>query len=117
LGDLGNPKIGQLQSTIRVQYHILGLDIAMDNPIPVRVSNRTRHLFDIVQRGSKGNSLLQSIGQRFLTQTACDHKPTVDKTGVFKRQNIGVIELGYEAGFTLKSVEHARRHIELVRHL
>lgn len=84
VGNFGNAKISQHQMVVIEQNEILGLDVAVNNSVLMRVSDGLEHLAGKIEREFGRKSLLQSLSQALFSQRKCHDQMLVNDFGILE---------------------------------
>ena len=105
-GRARDAEVHQLHNSLWREHHVGWLDVAMDDVLFVRVTERRENLVGVVDRfGGRDRRSRDAVGQRFAFHELHDHHQLI-----FVRQrrtqggDIGMVQRGQQANFTQEAI-------------
>lgn len=101
----GDAKVGEANAIAREHDEVVGLDVAVDDPLAMGVTHRGEHLVGVVERELRREPALQAVVEALFAERRDDDELAIDVVGVLERQDVGVVEPGDESDFLAELFE------------
>lgn len=105
LGDLGDSEIREPERVVGEQQHVLRLDVAVDDLLPVGIRSRFEHLLGQSECRLQRHPFLEAVGEGAFPERQCDHEVVVDERRILQPQDVGVLQPGSKSDFVAKVLE------------
>ena len=103
---LGQPEVGQVGVVAGADEHVLGLDVAVDEPFDVRGVERLGHLREQPQRPPVVELAAhdQVLERRSLDHAHREEQPAIGLTGLVDGDDVGVVEGGLQQALATEAL-------------